>query len=110
MDIGVENGTRTTKQRRIVAMRRHTRLIVALATAVLGGAFLPAVRGADPADWPMYNHDLAGWRFNPAEKRLSPANAGKLVETWRFPAAAAKEIIGVVHATPTVVAGEVYFG
>jgi outer membrane protein assembly factor BamB/dienelactone hydrolase len=58
----------------------------------------------------MYNHDLAGWRLNPAEKTLSPANVGKLVEKWRFPAADSKEIIGVVHATPTVVAGEVYFG
>jgi polyvinyl alcohol dehydrogenase (cytochrome) len=63
-----------------------------------------------PADWPMYNHDSAGWRFNPAEKTLSPANVGRLVEKWRFPAAKSKETIGVVHATPTVVAGEVYFG
>jgi outer membrane protein assembly factor BamB len=62
------------------------------------------------ADWPMYNHDLAGWRFNPAEKTLGTANVGKLVEKWRFPAANSKETIGVVHATPTVVAGEVYFG
>jgi polyvinyl alcohol dehydrogenase (cytochrome) len=58
----------------------------------------------------MYNHDPAGWRFNPAEKTLSPANVGKLVEKWRFPAADSRETIGVVHATPTVVAGEVYFG
>lgn len=63
-----------------------------------------------PADWPMYNHDWAGWRFNPAEKTLSAANVGKLVEKWRFPAVNSKETIGVVHATPTVVASEVYFG
>jgi hypothetical protein len=42
--------------------------------------FTPAVGSTDPADWPMYNHDPAGWRFNAAEKTLSPANAGKLVE------------------------------
>jgi outer membrane protein assembly factor BamB/dienelactone hydrolase len=72
--------------------------------------FAPTVRGADPADWPMYNHDLAGWRFNPAEKTLGPANVAKLVEKWRFPAADSKETIGVVHATPAVVAEEVYFG
>ncbi len=65
---------------------------------------------ADPADWPMYNHDAAGWRFNSAEHTLSPANVGKLVEKWRFPVADSKETIGVVHATPAVVAGEVYFG
>ena len=58
----------------------------------------------------MYNHDPAGWRFNPAEKTLSPANVSNLVEKWRFPASDSKETIGVVHATPTVVAGEVYFG
>ena len=62
------------------------------------------------ADWPTYNHDPAGWRFNPAEKTLGPANVGQLVEKWRFPAADSKETIGVVHATPSVVAGEVYFG
>jgi outer membrane protein assembly factor BamB len=58
----------------------------------------------------MYNHDPAGWRFNAAEKTLSPANASTLVEKWRFPAADSDETIGVVHATPTVVGGEVYFG
>src|SRR5262249_40387978 len=62
------------------------------------------------ADWPTYNHDVAGWRFNPAEKTLSPANVGKLSEKWRFPAAESKQTIGAVHATPAVVNGEVYFG
>jgi outer membrane protein assembly factor BamB/dienelactone hydrolase len=76
----------------------------------------PPARKADSpkppatADWAMYNHDPAGWRFNPAEKTLSPANVGRLVENWRFPSADSKETIGVVHATPTVVNGEVYFG
>src|SRR5438128_1664457 len=63
-----------------------------------------------PADWPSYNHDASGWRFNPAEKTLGPGNVGKLVEKWRFPVAGSKETVGVVHATPSVVAGEVYFG
>ena len=47
--------------------------------AVVVGWFVaigPAARGADPADWPTYNHDPAGWRFNPAEKTLGPANVG----------------------------------
>jgi polyvinyl alcohol dehydrogenase (cytochrome) len=80
--------------------------------AFLVGALVspPALLAADPADWPMYNHDVAGWRFNPAEKTLGPANVGKLIEKWRFPAADSKDTIGVVHATPTVVDGEVYFG
>lgn len=81
-----------------------------LTSATDSGRSEDSPRAADPADWPMYNHDLAGWRSNSAEKTLSPANAGKIVEKWRFPAADSQETIGVVHATPTVVGGEVYFG
>src|SRR5262245_17708354 len=44
----------------------------------------------EPDDWPMYNHDVAGWRLNSTEKTLSPANVGNLVERWRFPAADSK--------------------
>ena len=91
-------------------MKRHA--IRSLIAVVVGWfvAIAPAARGADPADWPTYNHGPNGWRFNPAEKTLGPGNVGGLVEKWRFPAADSKETIGVVHATPTVVAGEVYFG
>src|SRR5690242_15231135 len=92
-------------------MRRSNRPGAVLPMAIVWLAMLaPGARGADPADWPMYNHDPAGWRFNAAETTLGPANVGRLVEKWRFPAADSKETIGVVHATPTVVAGEVYFG
>jgi outer membrane protein assembly factor BamB/dienelactone hydrolase len=97
-------------------MRKSSSIGLGLSLTILAWLNLPmpTVRAEQPssdrADWPMYNHDQAGWRFNPAEKTLSPANVGKLVEKWRFPAADSKEPIGVVHATPTVVAGEVYFG
>ena len=70
----------------------------------------PAHLPVEAGDWPTYNHDPAGWRFNPAETTLGPRNVGALVEKWRFPAAGSKESIGVVHATPAVVGGEVYFG
>src|SRR5262245_496222 len=63
----------------------------------------------DPADWPMYNHDVTGWRFNSVENVLSPSNVGKNDERRRFPAQNSQETIGVVHATPSVVGGEVYF-
>jgi len=69
-----------------------------------------ALYAVSPEDWPTYNHDVLGWRCNAAEKTLSPKNAGKIVELWRFPAANSTETIGVVHATPAVVDGEVYFG
>ena len=52
-------------------------------------AMLPAAMAraqGDARDWPMYNHDLAGSRYNPAETAIGPANAGQLVEKWRFPA------------------------
>ncbi len=62
------------------------------------------------ADWATYNHDVRGWRFNAAEKELGPGNVGQLVEKWRFPAASSNVSIGVVHATPSVVNDEVYFG
>lgn len=64
----------------------------------------------DAADWAMYNHDVAGWRYNAAEKSLSPANVGGLVEKWRFPAEGSRQLVGVIHATPSVVNGCVYFG
>ena len=67
-------------------------------------------RSTPAADWPTYNHDVAGWRFNPAETTLGPENVATIVEKWRFPAEGSNETIGVVHATPSVVAGEVYFG
>jgi glucose dehydrogenase len=58
----------------------------------------------------MYNYDVLGRRFNPAEKTLGRANAGQLEEKWRFPARGSLFPIGAVHATPIVVEGDVYFG
>jgi glucose dehydrogenase len=58
----------------------------------------------------MYNRDVIGTRHNPAERAIDRTNAAKLEEKWRFPAAGADHEIGVIHATPVVVAGCVYFG
>lgn len=83
-------------------------------TAVLAPA--PAVaqhrdRGTVTADdWVQYNYDNLGTRHNRAERRLSPRNAAELEEKWRFPREGSGTIIGVVHATPVVVEGFVYFG
>ncbi|MFT5095319.1 MAG: hypothetical protein ACI93T_004166, partial [Porticoccaceae bacterium] len=62
------------------------------------------------ADWSMYNHDVRGWRFNSAEHVLSPDNASKLEEKWRFPTSSSSVKVGAIHATPTVVNGHAYFG
>jgi len=59
---------------------------------------------ADPSDWPMYNHDLRGSRFNDAERVLVPDALGSLGIEWQFAAA------GPVTATPIVVGDRVYAG
>src|SRR5262249_32451307 len=65
---------------------------------------------ADVRDWPMYNHDVLGTRFNPGETAIDRSNAGRLEMKWRFPAQGSELDIGVIHATPIVVGGCVYFG
>jgi outer membrane protein assembly factor BamB len=58
----------------------------------------------------MYNCDVLGWRHNTGETALSKAGVGRLEEKWRFPPKGADFEIGVIHATPIVVNGYVYFG
>src|SRR5262249_42857373 len=84
---------------------------VALA-GVLWAAFPPAPARAqdDPKDWPTYTRDARGTRHNPGETALNRSNAGRLTEKWRFPAKDSGLEIGVIHATPVVVGGYVYFG
>ncbi len=65
---------------------------------------------SDPKDWPLYNADVLGTRHNRGETALKPENVAGLVEKWRFPPEGSSETVGVIHATPTVVNGYVYFG
>ena len=58
----------------------------------------------DPQDWPMYNHDSQGTRWNTGERALKAANVGNLKEKWRYFTA------GDVYATPAVVDKTIYFG
>jgi polyvinyl alcohol dehydrogenase (cytochrome) len=64
----------------------------------------------DRKDWPMYNRDVIGSRHNASETAIAASNVGKLEEKWRFPAKNSGNEMGVVHATPVVVDGYVYFG
>lgn len=75
-----------------------------------GAAPPSATLPADPADWPMYNQDVLGHRHNRAEKALTPAAVPQLVRKWTYPPEGSSEKLGVVHATPVVVNGYVYFG
>ncbi|HWB09875.1 MAG TPA: PQQ-binding-like beta-propeller repeat protein [Pirellulales bacterium] len=79
---------------------------------VLCGLLLGRIAQAqtDAKDWPMYNHDVLGTRFNAAETAINRETAHQLIEKWRFPPQGAEQEIGVIHATPTVVGGYVYFG
>ena len=61
-------------------------------------------------DWATYNHDPQGWRFNKAESSLTPETAKRLVAKWQFPRKGSRDKIGVIHGTPSVVNGYVYFG
>src|SRR5436309_3497373 len=82
-----------------------------VALAVVLSAFPATVSNAQEAkDWPMYNRDVLGTRQNREETALGKSNAGRLTEKWRFPARGSDLEIGVIHATPIVVEGYVYFG
>jgi outer membrane protein assembly factor BamB/dienelactone hydrolase len=61
-------------------------------------------------DWSMYNYDVLGTRHNRGETAIDPTNVGRLVEKWRFPPRGLDQEIGVIHCTPSVVEGCVYFG
>src|SRR4030095_141843 len=61
-------------------MRIHKVVILAAATLVPVLAQTPKSNPA--ADWPMYNHDLAGTRYSP----LTPINSGKVSSVkWAAP-------------------------
>src|SRR6516162_4530640 len=74
--------------------------------------FAPAAAHAqaEAKDWPMYNYDALGSRYNRGEKAIGRDNAGRLEEKWRFPPRGSEQKIGAIHATPVVVHGYVYFG
>jgi polyvinyl alcohol dehydrogenase (cytochrome) len=84
----------------------------ALPAVVLCAALAPASARAqaDAKDWPMYNRDVLGTRHNGGETAIGKGKVGSLAEKWRFPAKGSGQEIGVIHATPVVVNGYVYFG
>lgn len=70
----------------------------------------PVSNHTSGGDWPSYNQNPQGWRFNAHEKTLSPKNAGQLELKWQFPPKNSKRKLGMVCGTPSVVNGHVYFG
>jgi polyvinyl alcohol dehydrogenase (cytochrome) len=59
---------------------------------------------SDANDWPTYNRDRTGSRFNSAESTIGTSNASHLKVNWRFPTTAP------VSATPVVADDAVYAG
>src|SRR5262249_17242080 len=102
-------------QRAVAIWREHTMsdairrgnwaLVVWL---VLPGPMAAAQTGGK--DWPMYNGDVIGTGHNPEEPALGRETGGRLEEKWRFPPRGSDLEVGVIHATPIVVDGYVYFG
>jgi len=60
----------------------------------------PGTPGAH--SWPMMGFDERNWYFNPNETALSVANAGSLMEKWRF------TVSGYPPGTPVVGDGKVF--
>jgi outer membrane protein assembly factor BamB len=90
-------------------IKRVCPLLFAIATSAALSATFAIAQNVDK-DWPMYNYNVAGWRHNAGETAIDNSNAGRLEEKWRFPAKDSDQKIGVIHATPVVVNGYVYFG
>lgn len=94
----------------VAALRGWSAAGSAPAAAQSGPATAATEPEIGPGDWAQYNCDVRGWRYNAAERELSPANARRIREQWRFPARGSGRAIGVVHATPVVANGDVYVG
>jgi outer membrane protein assembly factor BamB len=56
----------------------------------------------NPNDWPMYNHDAAGTRYNSGETELSSDTVGRLEVKWSLPTE------GPIAGTPAVVDNTVF--
>jgi polyvinyl alcohol dehydrogenase (cytochrome) len=92
-----------------VRMTRRLGVALAVVAAAILSPALALAQG-EAKDWPMYNRDVLGTRHNRGESAIDKTNAGRLEEKWRFPARDANRELGVIHATPIVVNGYVYFG
>ena len=66
------------------------------------GQLRAGIASGNPHDWPMYNHDPEGTRWNRVEHRLGPRTVAGLSELWRF------STEGAVAGTPAVVHDTVY--
>ena len=90
--------------------RRRAAALVAAACLVVSAAVAsgPAASGrAGDADWPTWQKDLNGSRYNPAETAITPENVGDLKLKWAF---GFPKQVGAPHSQPAVVGDTIYFG
>jgi polyvinyl alcohol dehydrogenase (cytochrome) len=83
-------------------MRHCTVALSASLVLTLSSAAFADGLAAD--DWPMFNHDVIGTRFNAGEHRLSQRNANRLHVVWSLATPAP------VTGTPAVVGDDLYVG
>ena len=95
------------------AMRIRTLIITLIGAVALlapAGANAQAVTCGPPdaegGEWPFYSGTLDGHREQLSETTIGTDNAGDLAVAWRQPTPDG----GVIHSTPTVVDGCVFFG
>lgn len=72
-----------------------------------GGTSGTAAAVARTGDWPQWQHDPLGSRYNAAEHRITPANVDGLRLKWAF---AYPQQAGTPRSQPAVADGTVYFG
>ena len=74
---------------------------------VLAGSAAASLSSSRLGDWPSWTKDLTGSRYNGAEQKIGPANAGKLDLKWAF---AFPKGTYALRSQPAVVGGRLYFG
>ncbi len=88
---------------------RSARTALCLLAAMLATltAATPAAAWRSDSDWPMWQHDSSGSRYNGAEQRITPRTVGRLTPRWVF---AFPDAGGMQSSQPAVVDGRVYVG
>lgn len=105
---------RTSQRGRVRKLLALTASLLAASLVVLGagtagraGTHAGAASRPHLGDWPTWQHDTYGSRFNGAEHRLTPGNVGGLKLKWAF---TYPKDAGTPRSQPAVTGGVAYFG
>jgi len=82
--------------------------IVTTVAVIVAGTPAPVLAGhRDSGDWPMWQHDRSGSRYNGAEHAINARSVSRLTPRWAF---VFPESDGLQSSQPAVVNGTVYVG